>query len=225
MSRTIKPSEAWAATLGGFRGSFFLRAGALASAAAALMNLAGEVLLVADPDPFHPAIVAAWLLHIVSLWSLGAGFCWVAAHPFLGRSGFLPGVLHAAQGFYLLVLLFGGAPNVIPPVSLTVGRLIALLAFAALERDELGSRAWLALLATAGLQLGKILLRLGGLLPDWGVPLDPALDTLLLVQLAAGLYYVGQNVQALENAWALASYRPRADDFADFNNPEHEWNK
>lgn len=214
----------WSEVEGGFRSSFMLRSGALILALGAILNLAASVLGGAG-NPLESLSNAAWLLFIVALWALAGGFVWVASYPFLTRFGFVTGAFHLAHGLYLLVLFFNVNLTPIPPVSVTVGRLLATILFALVEKDWLNrtTRSWL--IVAAGLQLLKILARILGLWPDLGPVLDQALDAGILVGLAAAYLNLGGAIKRRENIWAKRTYESRQANFADFNNPEHSWNK
>ncbi|MDX2472504.1 MAG: hypothetical protein QNL91_02250 [Candidatus Krumholzibacteria bacterium] len=214
----------WAELESGFRGSSILRLGALATAGGALINLGAQVLAGAG-EPSTPITIVAWLLFILGLWSLAGGFIWVGSHPFLTRFGFVVGALHAAQGIQLLLLLFTFTAVPIPPISFTVGRLLAIIIFVVVEKKWLGSRTRLLLGSAAGLLLTKAAGRALGYWPELGTPFEPLLDAMLLLYLTAGMLHLATAVRHQENDWAETVYNTGHADFSDFNNPEHEWNK
>ncbi len=208
----------------GFRGSLILRLGALATATGALLNLGAQV-LAGSGDPSGPATIMAWLLFIAGLWGLAAGFIWIGSHPFLTRFGFVVGALHIAQGIHLLVLLFTFTSVPFPPISLTVGRLISIVIFAVVEKDWLASKTRLMLAGSASLLLLKSAGRALGYWPDLGTPVEPLLDAVMLLLLTAAMLQLAISIRHQENFWAETIYNTGHSDFADFNNPEHTWNK
>jgi hypothetical protein len=218
------PIDHWREVEAGFRGSVMLRCGALVMATAGLVNL-GTQLLAGSRAPGQTGTVIAWLLFILGLWLVAGGFSWVASHPFLTRFGFVVGGLHLAQGIYLLVLLFTVTAAAVPPISLTVGRLLATVIFAFLERDWLSWQVRRRLATAAGLLLIKAVARAIGLMPEFGTPLEPLLDAALLLLLTGALLQVAAGIRIQEDAWALIVYEAGHADLGEFNNPEHDWNK
>ena len=214
----------WAEAAGGFRGSTMVRLGAIALSCGGLANLAAQLLAV-DTGPSQLVTVLAWLLFILGLWLLAAGFFWVGAHPALPRFGFVVGTFHALQGVQLLVLLFSTSPPIVPPISLTVGRLLATVFFAIFARGIIPTRPRTYLAVSASLLLVKAIARSLGFLPAMSDPLEPLLDAVLLIFMASALFQVGTMVRHEETAWAKHVWENRGSDFADFNNPEHAWNK
>ncbi len=214
----------WSEIDGGFRSSVMLRLGAVATALGALANL-GTQLLAGRGDASTPLTIVSWLLFILGLWLLAGGFIWVASNPFLTRFGFLVGTLYALQGVQLLIVLFTFTPATVPPISLTVGRLVATALFVWFERESLSRRTVKLLGAATGLELLKVFVRGMGYLPDLGQPLDPLLDAVLLLFLSAALLHLGTSIRHEEDRWARMIYESGHSDFDDFNNPEHDWNK
>lgn len=214
----------WAEIGGGFRGSIMLRLGAVAAATGALINL-GSQLLAGAAGPSLSVTIVAWLFYILGLWLLAGGFFLVASQPFFTRFGFLVSTMHAAHGILLLVLLFTFTAVPIPPISVTVGRLLATLIFAFTEREWITQRTQSLLIAAVGLQLLKSVGRALGYLPEFGMPIDPLLDAMLLLFLASVMLHLGTVVRHEEDEWAEMIHETGNADFADFNNPEHEWNK
>ncbi len=214
----------WAEVDAGFRGSVMLRMGALATGCGGLVNLGARVLADAS-GPSQSVTIVAWLFFILGLWLLAGGFFWVGSHPFLSRFGFVVGALHAAQGVHLLILLFTFVNNQVSPASLTVGRLVATMLFVFFEREWLSVQTGRLLAGAAGLMLLKTVGRALGYLPELGNPLDPLLDTVLLLFLAAALIQLASAIRREEMDWAQTIYESSNADFADFNNPEHAWNR
>ncbi len=217
-------TDYWAEIDGGFRGSLILRLGALTLAIGVLANL-GTQLLAGPATPSQGLTTISWLLFILGLWLTAAGFIWVGANPAFTRFGFVVGCLYAIQGIQILLLLFTFAPVTVPQVSMTIGRLISLLVFAWLERDSLSNWTRGLLAGTAGIQLLKVLLRELGYLPGLGVPMDPLLDTVFLLAVTAAILHLSTALRQVENEWAKNLYDMGNADFADFNNPEHAWNR
>ncbi len=214
----------WARVEGGFRGSVMIRIGALITALGSLLNLGAQLLPVdAGPSPIVTTI--AWLLYIIGLWFLAAGFFWVGSHPYFTRFSFVIGVLHAAHGAQLLVLLFTFAFIPIPVVQITIARLAVTLLFAYTEREWLAFRTQAYLVVAVSLQLIKTLGRTLGYTTDLGNPYGPLLDASLLLILTAVMLHLSNVVRLEEDEWAEIMYQPGDSDLSDFNNPEHEWNK
>jgi len=227
MNRNMETQDTinyWVEIDGGFRGSLLLRLGAIALAIGVLSNL-GTQLLAGPYGPSLNLTTLSWLLFILGLWLAAGGFTWVGADPFFTRFGFVVGIFHAAQGIQLLVVLFTFTPTTVPPISLTVGRLVSLLLFVWLEKEWLNTRTRSLLAGAVSLQLLKVSLRGLEYLPALGTPLDPLLDTVLLLAIAAALLQVSSVVRHEENDWAKSVYETGHSDFDDFNNPEHDWNK
>ena len=224
MSENTESINYWSEVDAGFRGSLMLRLGALATAGGALLNLGAQV-LAGSGDPSTSITIVAWLLYILGLWGLAAGFFWVGSHSFFTRFGFVVGALHAAQGVHLLVLLFTFTALPIPPISLTVGRLVAVIIFAVVEKEWLADRTRIMLGGAAGLLLIKAAGRALDYWPVLGNPAEPLLDAVLLLALTAAVLQLSNSVRLQENDWAETVYDAGHSDFADFNNPEHAWNK
>jgi|GEM_PF-2326044 len=215
----------WRETNGGLRGSTMIRAGTVVMALAGLSNVIAPYVSSFGVVPYEPAMIAAWLSWILGLWILGAGFAWVGINPFLSRFGIVVGTFHIAQGVYLLVLLFTSARTAVPPVSLSVGRLVAILAFALIERESIGRSTSRLILVATGLALLKVAVRIMTYLPPLSATIWSLADAGMLILLAVTLLRLGTRVRILENSWAEERYRERSAGFVDFNNPEHLWNK
>ena len=134
-------------------------------------------------------------------------------------------LMHAAQGVLLLIILFTFKTSPIPPISLTMGRVVALLAFVFIDKNWLTRRSRRMLTYSTGLMLLKISLRALGFMPEMGTPLEPLLDAVLLIYMSVALYHLGTMIKLEENAWAQMIFDAGHADFDDFNNPEHSWNK
>ncbi len=219
-----KNIDFWSEVGGGLRGSVMLLLGTVTTASGGLIDLGAQIFADAN-GPSETATFVAWVLFIIGLWLLAAGFFWVGSHPFLTRFGFVVGAFHAAQGIYLLILLFTFTAATIPPVSLTIGRLLATLLFPFIEKEWLDKRTRNLLVGAASLQLLKVSGRVLGFLPELSPPFEPLLDAVLLLGLAAALLHLRTTIRYEENSWAKTIYETSHSDFADFNNPEHAWNK
>lgn len=221
---STEATDFWATVEGGFRGSTMLRAGALLAASGSLTNL-GARLLANGTAEFQEVTITAWVLYIVGLWILALGFTWVGSHPFLTRFGYILGTLHLLQGTYLLVLLFTPIDAVVPPVSLTVGRLLATILFAFVEKSWLSRQVRDLLAGSAAFILAKSVTRSLGWWPDLGIPLDPLIETVALLALATALLQLAAAVRIEEDKWARKIHVSAHAYLDDFNNPEHEWNR
>ena len=214
----------WSQVDGGLRGSIMLRLGAIAVVAGALANLAGEI-LASTTGASQPTTVVAWVGYIVGLWLLAGGFFIVGYHPFFTRFAFLVGGLYALHGVILLVLLFTFTASPIPLVVFTVMRLVATLVFAFTDKEWLPRRTQYLIVGAVCLQLLKILCRTLGILPNLGTPMGPLLDATVMLILSASLFQLSSAAHQEEEEWAQVIYDQGHSDFADFNNPEHDWNK
>ncbi len=214
----------WAEIEAGFRGSTLLQVGTLLGAVGALANLGADILGGAD-GPSQPVTIIAWLLFIAGLWLLAGGFILVGSHRTLTKFAIFVGIFHGLQGIQLLTVLFTFSSVPLPPISLTVGRLIAVLIFIFLERHFLPVQTRNLLYWAVGCQLAKVTSRALGLLPAMNSPVSPLVDTVFLLFLAAALMQLGVFVRQEEDAWARQVFDSGHSDFADFNNPQHEWNQ
>ncbi len=217
-------TDFWAEADGGFRSSAMMRLGSIVAICAVLFNFAIH-LLAAGGTPSQTAFSIAWLLYMAALWLLAGAFFWVGSQPFLGRSGLVVGLLHGAQAGYLLALLFSQTSASVPPIGLTLLRLLALFGFVWLERNTIDQRTRMFLWSAAGLQLAKVIARSLGLWPDLGPQLNPLLDALTMAPLAVALFQLGKLIRRAEDRWAHEVCHARKSALDDFNNPEHSWNK
>ncbi len=218
-----RKSDPWSDINGGIRGSILLRSGAVVIFLAAMLNFFSRLLTTATAQSF--LVEPAWVAWILGLWVLASGFFWVGVQPILTRMGIVVGLFFFLNGLLPLVILFMSVTPLIPLTALSMGRAFLLLVFAILEREQVGTRTTTLLVLSAGLLLVKITLRLTGLLPALGNPVDPALDALLVILMATAIFSLGTAVRTMENVWALEMASNRGSSFADFNNPEHERNK
>jgi len=203
------------------RGSILLRSGAVITVLATLLNFAPNIL----PEAPGMLVSAAWLLWIMALWLLAAGFIWIGVHPFLGRFGLVVGGFHFINGLFLLGVLFGGVAPFLPNASLSIGRTLLLLFFVLMERKHLRSSSINFLILVAFLQFLKITLRIMDILPSFGNIADSGLDSGLLALIAVAIFLVSNDIKIVENSWARELASTRASGFGDFNNPEHDWNQ
>lgn len=217
---TGRTQDAWTERYGALRGSSLMRIGAVAIFLAACLNFCSQFMIMelgrAD------LVTPAWVGWILGLWVLAGGFVWVGVEPILSRLGLLVGLFFFLNGLMLMLTLFLGIAPFVPPNSLTIGRTLLLLVFAVRERNIIGERTTLALVASSLLLLAKTLVRLAELVPPAGFPVDPAVDALLVVFLAVALFMLGNAVRRGENRWARESPTRATLDFADFNNPDHD---
>lgn len=218
-------SNPWEEINGGLRGSTLLRAGAILSLPAALLNFAYSFLPSQGLALGDWAVTSAWLVWIVALLFMAGGFLWVGIQPFLGRFGWVVGGFFFLNALYLVLVLFARYPLPVPGASIVMGRTLVLLFFAVLESNNLSRKYSLGLIVIAFLQLAKITLRLLELWPAIAPGLDQGIDAGILILMSLALFFVGGVIRRAENSWAREIASQRAGCFADFNNPEHDWNK
>lgn len=224
MSHTTS-TDHWAEINGGLRGSLLLRAGALFTILATGQYFASVLLTSPTGQASGKLVASSWLFWIAALWLLAAGFIWVGVQPFLGRFGLATGIFHLLNGVFLLLVLFAGVKPFLPNASLAIGRTLLLLFFVLAEYKHLkGSHVWI-LAGVALLQFLKIGLRISDQLPALSQKYDVGLDSLLLSLLAVAVYLMAGDLHHQENQWARKVASTRAKGLAEFNNPEHDWNR
>ncbi|MBM4130927.1 hypothetical protein FJ250_07840 [bacterium] len=204
----------WRDAGGGFRGSHLLLAGAAllgGGASLALLGLVGDDWLAE----------AGWLAYLAGLGLTGLGFGWAGVPGILPRFALTVAALHLAQATYLLFILYGGAQPKLAAAVLSVGRLTAVVAFAALAAPRLGARAGVVLGGASGLALARTLARELRPSLDGG----PVLDATILLVVATAIAVTGRRLRTLENEWARKHHPGRRSDFSEFNNPQHDWNR
>ncbi len=108
---------------------------------------------------------------------------------------------------------------------MAIGRALLLLFFAMVESRDLKIRSTVTLVVIALLQLMKMVARLTGYWPDLTPLMDTSLDAALVLCTAVALFVAGGSIRRAENKWAGEVAVHRQGVFADFNNPEHEWNR
>ncbi len=221
----IQTRDPWGEINGGLRGSNLLRAGALLSIPAALLNFATVFLPSQGISLGDAGVTGAWLLWIASLFLLAAGFMWVGIQPFFTRYGWAIGAFYLLNALYLVLVLFAQQRLPVPGVSIALGRTVLLLFFAMIEKKGLPSRHAVALVLVSVLQFAKIAARLADLWPELDPALDAGLDALVLVATGVVLLLVAGDIRHAESAWARELAGQRANSFAEFNNPEHQWNR
>lgn len=204
----------WREAGGGFRGSHLLLAGALLLAGGALLALLGRL-------GGEGLVEAGWLAYLAGLGVTGLGFGWSGIPGILPRFALAVAALHLAQAGYLLLVLYGGAQAPVAPTALSVGRLAAVVVFAAVAAPRLGTLAARGLGGAAGLALARTLARVIWPSLDGG----PVLDATILLVLATAIAVTGRRLRGLENAWAREHHPGRRADFSQFNNPQHDWNR
>lgn len=208
----------WRDAQGGFRGSQLLMLGAGLLALGALISFVEPWLAPANRTG---PVETGWLAYILGLGLVGLGFGWTCVPGILPRVGIAAAILHVFQAAYLLVLLYGRSAAPVAPVALTAGRLLSIVVLAVVAADVLGRRCALTLGLIAGVNLAKTVLRVLGPGLDGG----PAIDALFLLLLAGALGVTARRLRAIEDDWARRHHPGNRTDFAEFNNPEHDWNK
>ncbi|MBK8165626.1 MAG: hypothetical protein IPK64_06590 [bacterium] len=204
----------WREAHGGFRGSHLLLGGSTLLMAGALLSLLGA----AGNDGL---VEAGWLAYLLGLGVTGLGLGWSGVAGVLPRVALAAALLHIAQSAYLLLILYGRAQPPVAPVALTVGRLVAVLAFVAVAAPRLGKHVAWVLGGATGFALARTLVRVLWPTADGG----PILDATLLLMMGAAIAATGRRLRALEEAWARTHHTARRSDFSEFNNPQHDWNK
>lgn len=217
--------EFWDEVNGGFRGSSLLRAGAVLSVPASLLNLASQFLPQYGTEVVGWVVTVAWLLWIASLSFLAAGFMWVGIQPFFSRFGWVVGAFYLFNALYLVIVLFARYRLPIPGVSLAVGRTLILLFFATVEKESMRRSLYVGLVVVTVLQFLKITLRTYGLGAEMPPALQTGLDGLVVTLMAIMLFLVAGDIRRAENDWAENIYSQRGMGLADFNNPMHSWNR
>lgn len=224
MADTSDNTDPWREAGGGFRGSTLLIIGAITLAGAGLVQLVVGL----SQDGGTPAAMpdeAARLAYFIGLWVVGAGFTWAGAHPCLGRFGLVVAVLYLAQCVLLLLDAYTHTPVATELAIVSFGLLVGLLVFAWLEAPSLGATATRWLAAAAGLALLHTGWTWLGQAKRLGTKGESLLETGLLVFLAWALFCVGRAARRAEAEWAADRRHRRTEKFAEFNNPEHDWNK
>ncbi|MFT5234249.1 MAG: hypothetical protein ACI9UQ_002292, partial [Candidatus Krumholzibacteriia bacterium] len=214
----------WKEIEAGFRGSLLLKLGAIFSVVGSLGNLGAELLGGGD-GPAQAATTVAWVLYITGLWLFAGGFILIGTQLTMAKFSIVVGIFHAVQGVFLLILLFTFTQLPFPPISMTVGRLIAILILVFLERHLLPRRTRSILIWATGLQLTKATARALGIMSDFAAPIGPLVDTVFLIFLAAALMQLSVFARSEEDRWARQIFEAGHADFTDFNNPQHVWNK
>lgn len=206
-----------------YRASFFVCLGAVAMALGGLLDLAhrfgagGETGLLHGYLPF-----SIWTSALVMF---AIGFLWIGGTSEYSRACFWVALLHLAQAVNILWIVIVQGSSPIAPDSLTVGRLLTLLVFVLADRTRLPRGLRLLLGGGALLQLLKIVARTVHLLPADDSPWRTGLDVGLVLWLAAALLWTGSSFLDREREWEQQQPPEEAMGFADFNNPEHPWNK
>ncbi len=221
VARGFRQEDAWSAAYGGVRGSTSLIAGSLLLALGALLNLAG--VLAGGPPGDGPvgAVIAAWIVWILGLAVSGWGLTWIGIGPVLSRLGLVVGLAHGVHAAVLVLALFAAGSPPLPPEAFVAARLLLLAGFAWAEARWLGAGPARALAAVALLQAAKVGLRAGGLLPEFGPPGGPLLDTALNVALAAVVMQAALRVRQTEDGWARGALDARGGGLEEFDNPDH----
>lgn len=213
----------WKETRSGIRSSTTMLIGVLLTSASAIFQFGLPYFVSQDAGAGDSLVAGLWLLWILGLWVLGISFIWVGIQPFLSHFGIVVGLFHLVQGTYLLVLLFANSGAMIPPVIISVGRLMSIFLFGFVERGNIGVPLSILVWVSALLQLLKISLRVLGALPQMSLPVQSAIDTFFLLLVCIALARLGKHLKHRENTWAREKYLTRSSGLADFNNPTHDW--
>lgn len=207
----------WREAQGGFRGSHLLLAGAALLVGGAMASLAAG----SGPAGRATLAMAGWVAYLLGLAVTGLGFGWSGVAGILPRAALPVAILHVVQSGFLLYILYSRQAPLMSPSTLTVGRYLALLIFAVLARQHLGSLPAAGLAAAATLGLARTLVRLFAPAADNG----RLVDSIALLAVGAAIAVAAQRLRRLEDAWAREHRPARRTDFSEFNNPEHTWNK
>lgn len=218
-------TDHWQESGGGLRGSTFLRLGAYAYIGAAGLHVAARLTSPQLADPGQPVFMAALVVWDLTLVLLATGFLWTGIHPFMTRFGIVVGMYIYAQAAYLLLSLITRTPLPVPPGMVTLGRTFLLAVFAAAEARNIGRTAALLLGVPAGLQFIRVFGRGMDILPPLAQPGEAILSALFMVTTACGIYLAATAVRRHEQEWSLATASSRHARFAEFNNPQHQWNR
>lgn len=215
----------WADANGGLRGSTFLAVGAAAYLLAAALHVGARWQAPDTVGLGDHLFLAALLTWNLTLFLVATGMLWTGIHPFMGRFGIGVGLFIYLQAAYLLFSLIMRAPQVVPPSALTVGRTFLLAAFALVEARNIGRGAALLLGLAAGGQFVRVLLRTLGTWPPLEQPAETILSALFMAATAVALLAVARSVRRQEEQWAQNHTQHQTSRFADFNNPQHDWNR
>ncbi len=205
-----------------YRGAFFLTLGALTMVLGALLSAAHRL------EWWETGLLHGYLPY--SLWTgslvlLAIGFLWIGNAPDFSRVALLVSLLHLAQALNILIIVATNGHSPVPQDSLTMGRLASLLIFILADRAWVARGTRVILASVALLQIAKVNLRALEVLPSEETTGMLALDTALIVWMAGGFFLLAQSLLAGEHRWELAKNPEEAIGLADFNNPEHPWNK
>jgi hypothetical protein len=171
-----------------------------------------------------PSPYLSWSLWIAALLLIGNGFLWIGNAPPHTRMGMVVAAAYMTHGLFLLVMIMGTMAPFIHPDALTIGRLMALLLFAVVERKFLPPVTNLLLVSAAAFQILKVVLRIQ-FQPREITTFLALADTGLIVLMAGATYMLGHSVLARENTWQESLLPDGSMSLEDFNNPEHPWNK
>jgi hypothetical protein len=155
-----------------------------------------------------------WWLFAATLVILGASFLSLALRPFLGSSGWLPGIAHLLQAGFVVLALCGGPDLATFSAVPALFKYTALATFAVREKRDIGRRTRNLLVALSLAELAKILMRT---LIDLPTIAALALDALLLLILIATLWRLARSVAYQEDVWASRRLAELTGRFEDFN--------
>lgn len=206
-----------------YRASFFVCLGAVVMVLAGLVDFSQRVGLIRTEGMMH--LYLPYSLWTSALFLFSIGFLWLGIAADYTKAALWVALIHVVQALNILVVVIAQAKSPISPASLSVGRLLMLLIFTVTDRGRLplGPR-WL-LVGGVALQLVKISARAIHLIPTEDSPLWASVDTVLLLWLAAALLWIGSSFLRSELKWELEQGPEEAIGLAEFNNPEHPWNK
>lgn len=206
-----------------YRASFFVCLGAVAMALSGLLDLADRIDLLPDPGLLHGYLpYSVWTFALVLF---AIGFLWIGTAQGYSKAAIWVALLHVGQALNILVIVITQGRSPFAPVSLTVGRLLTVLVFVLIDRARLPGKLRLLLAGGLVLQIAKIFARAAHALPAGDPVAMAALDTGLVLWLAAALLWTGSSFLEAEKEWEEQQPPGEAMGLADFNNPEHPWNK
>jgi hypothetical protein len=218
-------TDHWAESGAGLRGSAFLKLGAAVYLITAGLNLIGKLILPGGADPGNPLFLGAMLVWGLTLFLLGTGFIWTGFQPVMGRLGIAVGLFFYLQGLFLMIALIAPAAMPFPPSILSVGRTFLLAIYAVAERGRLGRSAALPLGIISSVQFVRVFLRNLDVWPLMDHTIEAALTAIFMTVTAWAVFAVGKSVHRLEDEWGLANSHPQRSRLAEFNNPQHNWNR
>lgn len=206
-----------------YRASFFICLGSLAMAVSGLLDLAHRLGAGGQDGLLQGYLpISIWTAALVLL---AIGFLWIGTTAEFSRAAFWVALLHLAQAANILWIVIIQGRSAFAPDSLTVGRMLTLLVFVLADRSRLPRGLRFLLAGGALLQMGKVVLRSAHFLPTDDPYWLTGLDVGLALGLAAALFWIGSSLLDREREWEQQQAPEEAMGLAEFNNPEHPWNK